>query len=99
MSKKRFEELVKYVQSNGRVCPQPIQWDKLWKMLPGRKRVDNGWNPPVPLILGGWWDSSDTSKRARLLEHIQYAADNGALDKVDKFLRMLPEDQWHHEGE
>lgn len=91
----KLEALLAYVQEDGRVCPQPPQWKKLWEMLPGKKRDGSGWHPPLPLILGAWWDTSHLEKMLRLREHIEYAASHGALDNVDDYLRRLLADQWH----
>jgi len=91
----KFKSLIDYVQSDGRVCPMPILWNNLWKMLPNRKQKGNGgWNPPLPLILAAWWDTTAEEKRERLKYHIDYAASHGVLEKVDSFLRKLKPDQW-----
>ena len=87
--------LIAYVQGEGRICPQPQEWNALWEMLPRKERVGAGWNPPLPLILGAWWHTSPQGKQARLREHIEYAADEGILSAVDAFLRGLSRQQWH----
>ena len=92
--------LVEYSQSEGRVCPIPIQWDALFKIL--RRRhielgLDENQAPPNPLILGGWWPSSDADKRRRLEEHIIWADHHGVLSEVGSFLRNLPDEKWYHE--
>jgi hypothetical protein len=38
-------------------------------------------------------------KMIRLREHLEWAEKHGELDSVDKFLRALPETDWHHLGE
>lgn len=63
-------------------------------MLPGRHGVGSGWDPPLPLILGAWHDTTGLEKMLRLREHIEYAASNGALDAVDRFLRGLEDVEW-----
>jgi len=36
--------LFEYVKAEGRVCPMPTPWSKLWGMLPGRKqKTSGGW--------------------------------------------------------
>jgi len=91
----RLKALKKYIQSEGRVCPMPIFWDDLWKILPDRKQGENGgWNPSLPLILAAWRDTTAKQKRQRLIQHIQHAVDRGVLEKVDEFLRELKPDQW-----
>ena len=91
----KLEALLAYVQADGRICPQPPQWKKLWEMLPDKKRDEGGWYPPLPLILGAWWETTGLEKMLRLREHIEYAASHGELNKVDDYLRHLFKDQWH----
>ena len=43
--------LIAYCRENSRVCPMPQRWNALWELLPNRKRVGGGWEPPLPLIL------------------------------------------------
>ncbi len=91
----KLKSLMTYVKSDGRVCPMPDFWNELWQMLPNRKQKESGgWNPPLPLILAAWWDTTAKEKRERLILHLEYATDHGILDKVDKFLRELMPDQW-----
>lgn len=95
----KLEALLAFVQEDGRICPLPPQWRKLWEMLPGKQRHGSAWTPPLPLILGAWGETSGIDKTLRLKEHIEYAMSNGALNKVDNYLRGLPQDQWHISGE
>jgi hypothetical protein len=94
-----YTELLEYVKERGRVCPQPIRWKQLWDMLPERRRVGVGWEPPLPLILAGWWGSSHREKRARFLEHLAWAYRHGGIDAVGSYLRGLPESDWFHIGD
>jgi hypothetical protein len=87
--------LLAFVHAKRRVCPQPRQWYTLWKMLPGRERVEGSWQPALPPILGAWRHTSDLGKQRRLREHIEYAAQHGVLRKVDAFLRDVAPNQWH----
>ena len=88
--------LLAYVQAEGRVCPQPDQWNALYQLLPNRRqRTDGSWEPALPLILAAWWDTPHLAKMLRLREHIEYAAAHGVLDMVDRYLRKLPPDSWH----
>jgi hypothetical protein len=34
-------------------------------------------------------------KNIRLKQHIEYAAEKGVLNQVDKFLRSLQPEEWH----
>jgi len=93
------EETLALCLVKSRVCPQPRKWNQLYEILPNRTRVGGGWQPALPLILAAWWDTTDISKRSRLREHIEWAAQNGALSIVHTFLASLPEGEWHHAGE
>jgi hypothetical protein len=92
----KLKALLEYVKAEGRVCPMPDYWNQLWKMLPDKKRVGMGWEPPPPLILGAWWDTPLLAKTLRLDEHIHYAAEHGVLDRVDDYLRGLTAEQWFY---
>lgn len=94
-----IENLVAYCRENNRVCPLPTHWNRLWEMLPNRKRVGAGWQPPAPLILAAWHDTPAALKMLRLSEHIEWAAQHSALEDVASFLRNLREEDWYHVGE
>jgi len=77
----------------------PQRWSALWELLPDCKRVNGGWEPPLPLILAAWHDTPGMLKVLRLAEHIEWAAGHGALESVATFLRGLREDEWFHFGD
>jgi hypothetical protein len=83
------------LETSGRICPQPLRWNELWEMLPERKRVGNGWNPPLPLILAAWWEASDEAKHSRFLGHLEWADEHGTASSVVAFLRGLAEGDWY----
>ena len=94
-----LKDLLNYVRDNRRVCPVPQRWNELWEMLPDRKRVGNGWEPPLPLILAAWWDTPAMLKMLRLEEHIRYTDAHGVLPGVDRYLRGLQEEEWAQLGD
>jgi hypothetical protein len=93
------DEVLKFAQENGRVCPRPNRWQELYELLPEKRQVGAGWEPALPLILAAWWDTPALQKMLRLREHIEWADSHGCLEQVDAFLRSLPESEWHHLGE
>ena len=93
------DSLITYCREKSRVCPMPMQWDAMWKLLPNRKRVGSGWEPALPLILAAWHDTPALTKILRLEEHIKWADKENALSVISTFLRNLPEDQWFHLNE
>lgn len=94
-----IDQVLAIATKNGRICPQPQKWQKLYELLPDRKRTGAGWEPPVPLVLGAWSDTPAMSKMLRLREHIEWAEAHGVLEQVNAFLCSLPEEAWHHLGE
>jgi hypothetical protein len=51
------------------------------------------------LILAAYRDTPAMLKMLRLAEHIEWAAQHGALESVSRFLRELHEEDWFHIGE
>jgi hypothetical protein len=68
-------------------------------MLPDRKHIGAGWEPPLPLILAAWHETSAMSKMLRLAEHIHWADTHRVLPHIAACLRNLREEDWHHLGE
>ena len=95
-----LEELIAFCGRNGRVCPQPLKWNELYKLLRSRAKRPRGSRagPDPPLILAAWHVSSDHQKRVRFISHLQWAHEYGDWDGVVKLVRSLPEDRWHFEG-
>ncbi|MBL4825916.1 MAG: hypothetical protein MK515_10395 [SAR324 cluster bacterium] len=94
-----LEQVLEEAQKNDRVCPQPKKWNKLYEMLPNRKRKGNGWKPALPLILAAWWDTPTMLKTLRLREHIEWASEHNCLDAIYEFMKNLKEEEWFHIGE
>jgi hypothetical protein len=91
-----LEQILAIARQANRVCPLPQEWNRLYELLPEKRRVKNSWEPAPPLILAAWSDTPAMSKILRLQEHIEWAASHGSLDVIGKFLAALPEDQWLH---
>lgn len=78
----------------------PMKWNELWELLPEKHRVSSGeWQPPLPLILSAWWDTSFLLKKLRFEEHIDWAEKHGVLDTVYKYILDLKESDWLHSDE
>ena len=91
-----LKDLIDIAKMNGRVCPQPMAWNDLWKMLPNKIMKGNGWEPALPLILAAWDDTPILSKIVRFQEHLEWAEQNNAIDQVFAFLNKLDEKDWYH---
>jgi hypothetical protein len=91
----RLQKLLEYVVAEGRICPQPQQWNLFWSKLPNREQHNGSWSPSPPLILAAWHHTSDDDKQERLRDHILWAERFGALDLADRFLRSLGDLDWY----
>lgn len=90
-----LDDVLVEVRRNNRVCPMPAIWQRLYAYLP-----NTGTHlPKVPATHAEWSQVPALQKRARLREHIEWAATQGVLRQVYEALRKLPENKWHHIGE
>jgi hypothetical protein len=95
MKSKQLQRLLCYIREEGRICPQQNKWHEMWEMLPDKRRLSKGWDPPLPLILWDWDNTTNRQKMLRLKVQIQYAAEKGVIDDIEKFLRNLKRAEWH----
>ncbi|MBI2768071.1 MAG: hypothetical protein HYX47_00470 [Burkholderiales bacterium] len=89
------EEVILESRRSNRVCPLPARWVQLYEMLPGKTHNQ----PPPPITGPAWRATPSMSKRMCMRDHIEWAGQHGGLDEVMAFLKMLPEEQWHHMGD
>jgi len=90
-----IDDVLVEARRNNRVCPLPAIWQRLYAYLPNT----GPHLPKVPATHAEWSKVSALEKRARLREHVQWAASQGVLRQVYEALRKLPEERWHHIGE
>jgi hypothetical protein len=95
MSNQDVDALLQAWVADGRICPQPRHWQKLWDTLPNKQRSGGGWSPPLPLILAAWHEATDAEKAERFRLHLAWAAQHAALDEVIAFLRSLAPSDWY----
>jgi hypothetical protein len=90
-----LDDVLAEIRRNNRVCPKPTVWKKLYDYLPNKtsQLVE------VPATVQEWTMTPPLQKRARLRQHIEWAAAQGVLKQVHKALVALPEEKWHHMGE
>ena len=93
MSVHNLEAMIDNIAGSGWVCLQPMRWNELYELLPQKTRVGVGWEPPAPLILGAWWDTTHTAKKQRFLEHLEWAHSHGAIDCVMAFLKTFGQER------
>ena len=94
---KTLSDLLAFCKSNKRVCPKIFYWHSVWYILPTTEKGEKP--PPIQVILVESLETSEIMKQLVLRKHIQWAYDHGVLEEVDRYLRSLSEDQWHHTDE
>lgn len=90
-----IDDVLVEARRNNRVCPLPAIWQRLYAYLPNTGPHLS----KVPATHAEWQQVPSLQKRARLREHIEWAASQGVLRQVYEALRELPENRWHHIGE
>jgi hypothetical protein len=90
-----IDQMLMFVQQDERVCPRPIHWVQLYRML-SRPDPSGELQGPPPPLLGGGENEPPLLKILRLKEQILWAAAHGALDDVHRFLAGLREEDWLH---
>lgn len=89
--------------SNDFICPNPKRWNEIFndlckeyekairlKLPHTVMEIRKAGGPPTPLILDGWWYSSNLEKSIRWKETIEWAEKNNLLawtivDEKDKY--------------
>lgn len=90
------QALIQFLESNRYICPWGSAWLDLYNLLPDTKeKTLFGDPPPLPMILTGWYVTSNLAKWLCIGEHIRWADQHSAIDKVDKYLRGLDPGVWH----
>jgi hypothetical protein len=88
--------LIDHIYLKGLCCPMPQLWAELGNRISSGPAFSNsGERYPPSLILGGWWESSESEKRTRLLEQILFAYRHGAINEACDYLTSLSDDEWH----
>ncbi len=97
-SSESLESLWAYCSADRRVIPR--DWQKVYEMLASKRQLPTGgWEPPLPLILAAWHETTPLEKQLRFREHIQWAAEQDQLNLLGKYLRASREEDWYHFGE
>jgi hypothetical protein len=92
-------KLVEECKRNNRVCPQPVQWQRLDGMLRAKSPANAPATLASPLSPIDWRNTTSLAKRLIFRSVIDWAAANALTEDALQFVRALPEDQWHHMGD
>lgn len=79
-------DVLAYLHQDGCLLLEGKYWDALYRLLPP---APDGSRPPPPIILAGAHLSNDKEKHDRLVEHIIWADEHGAIDRVGDYLFNL----------
>ena len=96
-AKLQLLELLNYCQSNGRICPSPQHWNKIYHVYSWHTDKHKFTKYPpfkIPLIVGAW-NTSDIEKRQRLLTQIYWCYKNYFMGSMYKMVMGLTEDDWY----
>lgn len=84
---RQFWALLDYCGMEGRVCPAPDAWRRMWQLLDACATDRKPLHPPAP-------DEPTNSLKWALVDHLLWADQLGLFGKVDHYLRGLAADQW-----
>ena len=75
------------------ICPEPSPWHDIYLRLVNAARESQAKMPmpPRPLILGGWWGSTDLEKQRRWQETIEWSKEWGFTELIGE----LPDERMH----
>lgn len=97
-SQHSFDALWGYCQMNGRAIPR--DWHSFYrKLLLKRSDEPRGGEPPLPLILAAWHETTPLQKHLRFREQVEWARDQGQIERVGRYLRSYDESDWLHFNE
>ena len=93
----KAQALLEYCLINDRVCPKRDFWNHLWVINAKAKTFDSILNQnKLPVLDKNSTEKEKIQRSVRLRKYIEYADKNKLIDEMDKFLRSIPEDKWHH---
>lgn len=90
-----IDDVMVEVRRFNRICPVEPHWSGLCEVL--RQAV--GLEPPAAIFGPAARSTPKLTKRIRVRDQVEWAAQNGALQVMADFVRALPEDQWVHMGQ
>ena len=84
---RQFWALLDYCAMDGRICPAPDAWHRMWQLLDARATDRKPSPPPAP-------DEPENSLKWALVDHLLWADQLGMFGEVEQYLRELTPDQW-----
>ena len=84
---RHFWALLDYCGAEGRICPAPQPWQRVWQLLDAVATDRQPAPPPAA-------DEPTNSLKWALVDHLLLADQLGVFAKVDRYLRSLTPRQW-----
>ena len=93
----KAQALLEYSLINDRVCPKRDFWNHLWVINAKTKTFDSVLNQnKLPVLDKNSTEKEKIQRSVRLRKYIEYADKHNLIGEMDKFIRSIPEDKWHH---
>lgn len=89
------DDVMLEVRRSNRICPVEPQWIRLCSLL----RDAAGLEPPAAICGADARTTPKLTKRIRIRDQVEWAAQHGALHLLAAFIAEIPEDQWVHLGQ
>lgn len=89
------DEVMAEARRFNRICPAEPHWSRLCSLL----RDAVGLEPPAAIREPEARSTPKLTKRVRVRDQVEWAAQNGALPLLAEFLDSLTEEQWIHMGQ
>lgn len=93
----KAKALLEYCLINDRVCPMRDYWNHLWVINTKAKTFDSILNKyKTPLLDKNSSEKNKLQRSLRLRKYIEFADKHKLIDKMDVFIKSIPESKWHH---
>lgn len=98
-AKPQLLELIKHCQSDCRIHPMPILWNRIYHNYSWStdSRSHTKFTPLKAPFLFNAWNTSNIEKRQRLLTQIYWCYKNKCIGSMHTMIMKLNDADWHHE--
>jgi len=84
------------IRREGKSSPSGMDWSEFHQFLARHKKQDAA-EPPMPLILAASGESAH-NKHRRFGRQLQWAIDNGCLQRALDYIASIPDEKWNQCG-
>ncbi len=86
-------DYMKKMEQLGYICPNPPSWARFHQLLCEKQGLTE---PPIPYILGHWFETSTAQKSSQFRKQLDWANENQCLQESLEFLDKLEAKEWNH---